>query len=157
MNKIIPNLGSERSTDRLLRLLVGTAHGLEKRYEEALAPVGLTGPKFGALSKLVQAGSSLSLGELAERLTCVRSNITQLVDRLEADGLVERSEDPADRRTVRAGITELGLEKQIAGAKMIEKLLEEIASSLKGFDLDAFERVLNALGSFNVLACYKDA
>ena len=36
---------------------------------------------------------------LAERLTCAKSNVTQLVDRLEADGLVRRKLDPSDRRS----------------------------------------------------------
>ena len=47
----------------------------------------------------------ISLSELAEKLTCVRSNVTQLVDRLEADGLAKRADDPADRRAVRAKVT----------------------------------------------------
>ena len=43
--------------------------------------------KLAALHHLTQAGESLPLGQLAERLSCVKSNVTQLVDRLEADGL----------------------------------------------------------------------
>lgn len=125
--------------------LVHTARELERKYEEALAPHGLTGPKFAALSRLVRAGKPLSLGELADELTCVRSNITQLVDRLEADGLVVRVVEPADRRTVRAEITSLGLTRQNDGAKQVDQLLESLASSLQGLDLDAFERVLGAL------------
>jgi len=38
--------------------------------------------KFGALSHLVKEGEPLSLSECAMKMTCVRSNITQLVDRL---------------------------------------------------------------------------
>lgn len=143
MNKIFPC--SERETDRLVYALVHAAHELERRYDEALAPEGLTGPKFAALSKLVKAGKPLSLGELADELTCVRSNITQLVDRLEADGFVVRVVDPADRRTVRAKVTELGMRRQIEGKKHVEKLLEALSGALKGFDLDAFGRVLAAL------------
>lgn len=146
MNKIFPNIGSERATDRLIYALVHVAHELERRHEETLAPEGLTGPKFGALSKLVEAGVPLSLGELAEQLTCVRSNITQLVDRLEADGFVVRTVDQTDRRTIRAEVTELGLARQAAGAQRVEKLLEELSSLLQGTDLGALERVLSAIG-----------
>ncbi|TMG94648.1 MAG: MarR family transcriptional regulator, partial [Betaproteobacteria bacterium] len=74
----------------------------EKRLEDALEKVGLSNAKFGALTHLVEAGEPLSLSECAARMTCVRSNITQLIDRLEADGLVRRVDDPADRRGVRA-------------------------------------------------------
>ncbi len=145
MNKIFPNIGSERETDRLMFSLVHAASELEKRYEAALFPEGLTGPKFAALSKLVLAGRPLSLGELAGELTCVRSNITQLVDRLEADGYVVRLVDETDRRTVLASITELGLAHQKAGAKRVEELLEALSESLKGIDLDAFGKVLSVI------------
>lgn len=125
--------------------LVRAARAVEDRWEEALAGVGLSGPKFGALTVLTQAGEPLSLGELAARLTCVRSNITQLVDRLEADGLVRRVEDPTDRRGKRAAITPLGTERQSAGAQQVEKVQQELGKTLAGHDHEALERVLSAL------------
>ena len=143
MNKIFPC--PERHTDRLMYALVHAARELERRYEEALAPHGLTGPKFAALSKLVRAGKPLSLGELADELTCVRSNITQLVDRLEADGFAVRVVDPSDRRTVRAEVTEEGVKRQNEGAREVDRLLESLSVAVKGLDLDGFERVLSAL------------
>lgn len=66
--------------------------------------------KFGVLSRLVEAGEPLTLGSLAERCSCVRSNITQLVDRLQVEKLVERVADPTDRRSIRASLTRLGRE-----------------------------------------------
>ncbi len=64
--------------------LVHAAHRVEARLEEALAGVGLSIAKFEALSVLVsQDHRPISLSELAES-TCVRSNVTQLVNRLEA-------------------------------------------------------------------------
>src|SRR5579872_1820669 len=86
--------------ERIAFSLIHAAHSIEGRLEEALATVNLSGPKFAALSALVGAGQPLSLSELADKLTCVRSNVTQLADRLEADGLVKRTDDPADRRGV---------------------------------------------------------
>jgi len=90
---------------RSLVALVHAAHRVEARVETALAGVGLSNAKFEALSVLVSQDRPISLSELAEKLTCVRSNVTQLVDRLEADGLVKRTDDPADRRAVRAEVT----------------------------------------------------
>jgi len=55
--------------------------------------VGLSLAKLAALHQLTAAGESIQLGQLAERLACVKSNVTQLVDRLEADGLVNRTAD----------------------------------------------------------------
>src|SRR6266446_3479213 len=67
--------------------------------------VGLSNAKFEVLSVLVAQDRPISLSELAEKLTCVRSNVTQLMDRLEADSLVKRTDDPDDRRAVRAAVT----------------------------------------------------
>jgi len=89
--------------------LVHAAQAIEDRWQGALAGVGLSTAKLGALTILVEAGEPLSLSELAARLTCVRSNITQLVDRLGAEGLVRRVENPVDRRSKKAAITPLGI------------------------------------------------
>jgi len=125
--------------------LMHAAHSIEGRFEEALAAVNLSGPKFAALSVLVAADQPLSLGELAEKLTCVRSNVTQLVDRLEADGLVKRTDDPADRRGVRAEVTKLGRERHAAGAKVMDRIHEELAKQLSAVDQSVLKRALDTI------------
>jgi DNA-binding MarR family transcriptional regulator len=125
--------------------LVHAAQAIEDRWQEALAGVGLSTAKQGALTVLVEAGEPLSLSELAARLTCVRSNITQLVDRLDAEGLVRRVENPADRRSKKAAITPLGVERQSAGARALERVQRELGSALSGVDLPGLERLLNKL------------
>ena len=92
----------------LTLLLLDAARAVETRAEGALAEVGLSLAKLGALRHLVLAAEPLSLSHLAERHCCGKSNVTQLVDRLEADGFVARVADPADRRTIRATVTENG-------------------------------------------------
>ena len=113
--------------------------------EVALVPVGLSLAKFGALTHLVEAGEPLSLSECAEKMTCVRSNITQLVDRLEADRLVRRIRDPEDRRVVRAAVTQSGIERQAAGAKEVEKVQAELFKRLGGIPQGALRRALSAV------------
>src|SRR6476620_6125074 len=81
---------------------------LESRVESKLSEIGLSLAKLAALHRLSEAGESLPLGQLAERLSCVKSNVTQLVDRLEADGLVSRASDPNDRRSRLAVLTDAG-------------------------------------------------
>jgi MarR family 2-MHQ and catechol resistance regulon transcriptional repressor len=103
----------------LLRALTA----VEARLEAALEPAGLSLAKFNALSQLVAANEALPLSTLAERCACVRSNITQLVDRLESDELVIRSHDPRDRRSVRAELTDAGRQRHAAGLKILD--LEE--------------------------------
>jgi DNA-binding MarR family transcriptional regulator len=92
----------------LTLLLLDAARAVEARAEGALAEVGLSLAKLGALRHLVIASEPLTLSQLAERHCCGKSNVTQIVDRLEADGLVERVSDPGDRRTIRATVTSTG-------------------------------------------------
>src|SRR5882757_8521156 len=131
--------------ERIAFSLIHAAHSIEGRMEEALGSVNLSSPKFAALSTLVAAGQPLSLGELAEKLTCVRSNITQLVDRLEADGLVKRTDDPNDRRGVRAEVTTLGRERHAAGAKVVDRVHEEVAKQLSAVDQRVLKRALDTI------------
>ena len=110
--------------------LLRTLHEVELHIEAALEPIGLSLPKLGVLSKLVAAGEPLPLGTLAERCACVRSNITQLVDRLEAEKLVSRADDPHDRRSVRAELTAQGRARHAAGVRAIEKAEKDLFSGL---------------------------
>jgi DNA-binding MarR family transcriptional regulator len=86
--------------------------------------------KLTALRRLAEAGGSLPLGQLAERLSCVKSNVTQLVDRLEADGLVSRTADTADRRSRLAVLTDAGRQAHARGAKVFEVAEQELFGAL---------------------------
>jgi DNA-binding MarR family transcriptional regulator len=134
-----------RSPDSVMFSLLQAAHNLEARLEEALGVVGLSSAKYTVLSRLARAGEPLTLSELAARVCCVRSNMTQLVDRLEAEGLVRRVDDPADRRIVRAALTPLGSEREADGALVMDRIQSEFAAALPERDRAAFERVLSAL------------
>jgi DNA-binding MarR family transcriptional regulator len=92
----------------LTLLLLDAARAVEARVERALADEGLSLATLGALRHLALAEAPLTLTQLAERHCCGRSNVTALIDRLEADGYVERTVDPVDRRNVRAALTQAG-------------------------------------------------
>jgi DNA-binding MarR family transcriptional regulator len=138
-------MNSTTATQLSFFKLLKAAHAIEERLESSLAEVGLSSAKFGALNQLVQAKEPLSLSELASRVACVRSNITQLVDRLEIDGLVRRVSDPEDRRSVRAEVTQLGRERHGAGAARVDAIQKSFAETISDGDRDALERALSAL------------
>lgn len=125
--------------------IVNAGRAVEQRLEEALTSVGLSLAKFGALTHLIEAGEALSLSDCAEKMTCVRSNITQLMDRLEKDGLVRRVRDPKDRRAVKAEVTRLGRERQTRGAREVAKVQAELAKALAGANPEALRRALTTL------------
>ena len=128
-----------------LNQIMHAAGTIEKRLEDALGTVGLSLAKFGALTFLVRAGEPLSLSECAAKMTCVRSNITQLVDRLEADGLVRRVDHPSDRRGVMAAATPLGIERQAAGAKLVDGVKSQLTRTLSGINRGELARALSAI------------
>jgi DNA-binding MarR family transcriptional regulator len=131
--------------DPVMISLLQAAHALEVRLETALADAGLSLAKYGVVSQLARADKPLALSELATRQSCVRSNMTQLIDRLEADGLVRRVDDPFDRRSVRAAITRLGEERAAAGARAIKKVQDGFAASIPPRDRAALARVLSGV------------
>ena len=99
--------------------ILGAARELQTRLEGALDEIGLSGGKMGVLRALVKAGEPIPLSELAESNKCVRSNVTQLVDRLEADGLVRRIDNPDDRRVRLATLTHEGRQAYHQGVRVI--------------------------------------
>jgi DNA-binding MarR family transcriptional regulator len=125
--------------------LIEAAHALEARLEEAFAAVGLSSAKYTVLAKLARAGEPLALSELAAQVCCVRSNMTQLIDRLEAEGLVRRVDDREDRRIVRAALTKLGEEKEAAGTEQMDRIQSQVAALLAKGDRTVLERALSAL------------
>jgi DNA-binding MarR family transcriptional regulator len=103
---------------------------LESRVEARLSEIGLSLAKLAALDRLAEAGDSLPLGQLADRLSCVKSNVTQLVDRLEADGLVSRTSDANDRRSRLAVLTDAGKKADAKGRAIQQQSEQELFSAL---------------------------
>ena len=117
----------------VVRGLLQAAGAVQAHVEAQLAPIGLSLPKLMALTALRESGDSLPLSQLADRLSCVRSNITQLVDRLETDGFVRRETDPRDRRSRVAVLTTAGRVACDLGARV---RLDAERELLTGFSAD---------------------
>ncbi len=132
-------------SSRVLSVLLRLGQVLEKRLEDSLVKADLSLPKYSAIKHLALAGEPLALSELASRMVCVRSNITQLMGRLEADGLVRRLEDPHDRRCVRATLTPLGRRRYEAGAEQVKKVHDVVAEALCKLDYETLAGALAAL------------
>jgi len=75
----------------------------------ALAGLGLGFAQAHAL-RMLDPGEAMPMSALAERLFCDASNVTGLVDRLEARGLVERRTAEGDRRVKALTLTREGVE-----------------------------------------------
>lgn len=88
--------------------LIGTVVArYHEEYERAAAEHELTGAQARVL-RVLSLGP-VPMRQIARNLKCEPSNVTGIIDRLEARGLAERRPDPADRRVKLAAPTEEGL------------------------------------------------
>src|SRR3954451_20783622 len=118
---------------------------MESRVEGRLSDVGLSLAKLAALRRLTEAGEALPLGQLAERLSCVKSNVTQLVARLEADGLVSRTSDPNDRRSRIAVLTDAGRKAYAKGSEIQKQAERELFGVLTAEETELLHGLLAKL------------
>jgi DNA-binding MarR family transcriptional regulator len=77
-----------------------------EEYDAAAAAFQLTGAQARVLGLLSR--EPMPMRRIAQQLKCEPSNVTGIVDRLEARGLVVRQPDPADRRVKLAAVTPEG-------------------------------------------------
>ncbi len=111
--------GSVSPADQAWASLLQVAFELvHAHFAAAVAELDLAPVQAKALHEL-NVEPPISMRELAERLKSDPSNVTGLIDRLEARGLVERRPDPNDRRIK-------GLALTAAGAKMRERLFARL-------------------------------
>jgi DNA-binding MarR family transcriptional regulator len=88
----------------------------------------------------------LRMSDLADRLLLSRSGATRLVDRLVADGLVERVSCESDRRGQWAQLTDIGLERlRAATPTHLRGVAEHFVDRLSSDELAALERAFARL------------
>lgn len=92
---------------RLIWLLSRAQRRVMAQADAALEKFGLTSTQAGGLF-CIRGDHGISVGELATELDLAQSAASGLAQRLESAGLVERSADPGDGRSVRLVLTRLG-------------------------------------------------
>jgi len=97
----------EHGQDSTGDLLMAVTKGLRRRYMEAMLQWEVT-PAQGRALRVVHADPGIRLSALAEALRIAPRSATEVVDALEARGLVTRTADPDDRRATRLSATAEG-------------------------------------------------
>jgi DNA-binding MarR family transcriptional regulator len=127
-----------------------TAHALiSRRLDDDLrTEQQMTLAEYAALVQLAEAdGRRLRMNQLADGIVLSRSGATRLIDRLEADGLVERSQCSSDGRGAEAVLTEAGLARLRQASRTHLRGIETyFLGSVTPLDLDAIERSCAAIG-----------
>jgi len=91
-----------------LQMLKATRHVEAALRERLRAGYDTTLPRFDVLAALHAHPEGMKMSELSQHLVVSNGNVTGVVNRLVADGLVERQTIPSDRRAFLVRITEQG-------------------------------------------------
>ena len=105
---------------------------------ERLRGVDLSVPQCDVLTTLSE-NEGVSQQDLAERLYVTKGNISGLVDRLAAAGLVERRDLPSDRRSHAIYLTASGRTAAERGVAIQRNFVEETLGRMSAAELAAFE------------------
>jgi DNA-binding MarR family transcriptional regulator len=125
-----------------LRLLTCTAlieGEIRRRLRENF---GVTLPRFDLLAQLDKTPDGMTLGELSSRMMVSNGNVTGLVERLVADGLIARKAAPNDRRAQIVRLTPSGRRSFRAMARAHESWIARIFTDLKPAEISALMGLL---------------
>ena len=122
-------LGVTRYTEAALRDYLRSAHGT-------------TLPRFDVLAALWRREGPVPMGELSRMLLISNGNATDVVGRLEGEGLVRRTPSEADRRTVLVALTDAGRAAFEGMAVGHEAEVCRLFAPLDAGDLEALRDIL---------------
>lgn len=108
---------------------------------------GLSGQRFEVLLRLVRTpGRRMRMSDLAAQTTLSASGLTRVIDRLVADGLVERAVCPSDRRGSFAVLTSEGEERILATVPAhVAQVTEILTGAFSPTELATFSALVRRL------------
>jgi DNA-binding MarR family transcriptional regulator len=98
-------------------------------FRKFMDMTGLSFSQINILMRMLHRGST-NVSEVGEQLGVTNAAASQAVDRLVQLGLIERAEDPADRRAKQLSLTQKGRELINQGVEARSKWIEGITGSL---------------------------
>src|SRR6266511_1560140 len=102
----------------------------------------VTLPRFDLMAQLDRAPNGMTLGELSQRMMVTNGNVTGLVDRLVAQGLISRRPSPRDRRAQLVSLTAEGRRFFRAMARANGDWIADMLADLSSDEIDALMRLL---------------
>lgn len=136
---------SDREIALKLYVVLSRAHMAVERHAQADIGIhGLSQGEFAIMEALYHRGPLL-LGEVQRKILVSSGGVTYLVDRLEADGLVERRPCESDRRARYAALTKKGeqLMRKIfpTHAAALEQALSGLSTAEKKQAIDLLRKL----------------
>lgn len=113
-----------------------------------------TMPRFDVMAALHRADGELTMTELSRRLLVSNGNTTTVIDRLESDGLVQRTPSTADRRIINVALTGAGRRQFTRLAAEHEHQVDSMFGDVSAADLDALEELLQRIDPSKKVGAY---
>ena len=134
------------TANRLRYLILAVQAEGERSLNAALQDAGteLTATQSEVLEVLAEQGA-MSQSELAGQLVCTKGNISRLLDRMQAKGLLRRDPDPESRRRVLVRISDEGREAYRTAEPVLETLLHTLRELYDRDELATLTRLLGRL------------
>jgi DNA-binding MarR family transcriptional regulator len=117
--------------------------GLREQFETTL-------PRFDLMAQLDRYPDGLKMNELGRLLMVTGGNVTAIVDQLEKESLVERLDEPGDRRASRIRLTRNGRRSFAEMARVHEQWVVQLLSGLSKREQDDLLKLLAKLKSHAV-------
>ncbi len=148
-----PKRNDPNETDRgMLPELVGyhlrrAQNAVFNHFIDSLADQGVSPGQFGVLT-LIDANEGLSQSELARTLKIERSTMVAVIDRLEAQGWVDRKLSETDRRSYALALTKAGTELLSRARPLVRdherRINADLGKAEKAMLIDLLDRVASA-------------
>ena len=119
--------GNDNPAQEAWGLLWRIMQANKPRFMALAQELGLAPMQLHAL-RLIEPGAELPMSSLAGLLFCDASNVTGIVDRLEARGLIERRPAPQDRRVKLLALTDEGVRVREAATRQMSQPPAAIAA-----------------------------
>ena len=104
----------------------------------------VTLPRFDVMAQLERVPEGMTLGELSRRMMVSNGNVTGLVDRLVAEGMLQRRRSDTDRRAHYVSLTAAG---RSAFAAMAAAHEDWVADLFAGLPANEIENLMTLLGT----------
>jgi DNA-binding MarR family transcriptional regulator len=126
---------------RTFYLIKEVEHFVKSQLNQRLREIGLQGSHYAVLS-MVNRPEPLSSAQIARRFFVTSQSSYEVVSSLEKKQLIERHEDPKNRRILRISLTDAGRELLAACDRIGDELEEEIFSMLSPSEFEGLKLAL---------------
>lgn len=131
--------------DALVNALIHAAHRVRVAVDARLRADGLSLSSFKLLDALV--AGPLSMREVSDLLHVAPRTVTDLIDGLEAHGLVSRGAHPSDRRVTLLRLTEEGVHSHRRAKHAADAVRDEAVAALDDEERTTLIRLLGRIGA----------